>query len=125
MLAFLPMLALLSAGTAVGAESSDEWELASPATVGLDPVLLQTLVQKIRAGEFENIHSLLIVRSGKLVIEEYFKGADDRRGEPLGTVEFSAWNLHDLRSITKSVTSALFGIALAGDPNRLPTTPSR
>jgi hypothetical protein len=52
---------------------------------GLDLTLLQTLVQKIRAGEFENIHSLLIVRNGKLVVEEYFKGADERRGEPLGT----------------------------------------
>jgi len=118
LLAFLPMLAFLSSGTAAGAESFDEWELASPATVGLDPVLLYTLVQKIRAGEFENIHSLLIVRSGKLVIEEYFKGADERRGEPLGTIEFNASTLHDIRSITKSVTSALFGIALAGDPNR-------
>lgn len=110
LLAFLPMLAFLSGGTAAGAESFDEWEL--------DPVLLHTMVQKIRAGEFENIHSLLIVRSGKLVIEEYFKGADERRGEPLGTIEFNASTLHDIRSITKSVTSALFGIALTGDPNR-------
>jgi hypothetical protein len=64
LLAFLPMLAFLGGGTAAGAESFDEWELTSPATVGLDPVLLHTMVQKIRAGEFENIHSLLIVRSG-------------------------------------------------------------
>ena len=37
LLAFLPILALLSGGTAAGAESLDEWELASPATVGEPP----------------------------------------------------------------------------------------
>ena len=118
MLAFLPMLALLTDKAAGSATSSDGWEMASPASVGLDPNLLQSLIQKIRAGEFQNIHSLLIARSGKLAVEEYFKGADEPRGEPLGTVEFSASHLHDLRSVTKSVVSALFGIALASDPSR-------
>jgi CubicO group peptidase (beta-lactamase class C family) len=80
--------------------------------------LLQTLVQKIREGEFENIHSLLVIRGGKLVVEEYFWGEDERRGEPLGIVSFGPSKLHDLRSVTKSMTSALFGIALGNKPNR-------
>jgi hypothetical protein len=47
MLAFLPMLALLTDKAAGSATSSDGWEMASPASVGLDPNLLQSLIQKI------------------------------------------------------------------------------
>ena len=47
------------------------------------------------------------------MIEEYFQGEDERRGQPLGNVRFDAATLHDLRSVSKSVTSALFGIAMA------------
>jgi CubicO group peptidase (beta-lactamase class C family) len=118
LLAFLPILALLTGGAAPSLASSDGWEIASPVAVGLDSALIQELIQRIRAGDFQNIHNLLIARNGKLAVEEYFKGADQRRGEPLGTVEFNSSTLHDLRSVTKSVVSALFGIALASDPSR-------
>jgi CubicO group peptidase (beta-lactamase class C family) len=118
MLAFLPLLALIAGQAAASASSSDGWEVASPESVGLDSALLNTLIQKIRAGEFQNIHALLIVRNGKLAVEEYFNGPDERRGEPLGTVQFNSSKLHDLRSVTKSVVSALFGIALTKDPKR-------
>jgi hypothetical protein len=71
------------------------------------------LVADIRTGKYSNVHSLLVVRSGKLVTEEYFQGDDERRGQPLGNVRFDATTLHDLRSVSKSVTSALFGIAMS------------
>jgi len=45
-----------------------------------------------------NIHSLLIARHGRLVLEEYFHGFDKDR-------------LHDMRSASKSITSVLIGIA--------------
>jgi CubicO group peptidase (beta-lactamase class C family) len=99
------MLALLTGEAAESPFPFDACETVSPESVGLDSELLKTLVQKIRAGEFQNIHSLLIVRDGKLALEEYFSGVDERRGEPLGTVQFESSNLHDLRSVTKSVVS--------------------
>lgn len=74
---------------------------------------LSKLTEDIRAGKYSNIHSLLVLKSGKVIAEEYFQGEDERRGQPLGTVRFDAATLHDLRSVTKSVTSALFGIAIA------------
>jgi CubicO group peptidase (beta-lactamase class C family) len=97
---------------------SDEWQTIAPNVVGLDQKMLETLVGKIRDGEFGNIHSLLIARNGRLAVEEYFRGPDEHRGESVGSVIFSAADLHDLRSVTKSVVSALFGIALASDPRR-------
>ena len=55
------------------------------------------------------VHSVLIARHGKLVLEEYFHGA--HRDEP-----------HDLRSASKSWTAMLIGAAMqAGVPIRLDT----
>jgi CubicO group peptidase (beta-lactamase class C family) len=115
-LLFLGMLTLSSWPGFAG--EPDEWQTVTPSAAGLDQKLLETLVGKIRQGEFGNIHSLLIARHGKLAVEEYFQGADERRGELIGKVTFTAADLHDLRSVTKSVVSALFGMALARDPAR-------
>ncbi len=55
------------------------------------------------------VHSVLIARHGKLVLEEYFHGAS--RDQP-----------HDLRSASKSHTATLIGAAIeAGIPLRLDT----
>ena len=59
-----------------------------------------------------DVHAVLVVRHGSLVFEHYFKGADERWGRPLGVVTFAPEVKHDLRSITKSVTSLLLGIAI-------------
>jgi CubicO group peptidase (beta-lactamase class C family) len=95
-----------------------DWKTASPAEVKMDAAALQKLVTEIRAGQHGNVHSLLIVRNGKLVVEEYFTGEDEKRdgvegAKSLGTVRFDRNTLHDMRSISKSVTSVLFGIAQA------------
>lgn len=78
----------------------------------MDGVLLADLANDIRSGQYSNIHSLLVVRHGKLAVEEYFTGVDERRGEAIGVLDFDADTLHDVRSVTKSVISMLFGIAL-------------
>jgi CubicO group peptidase (beta-lactamase class C family) len=57
------------------------------------------------------VHAILIERNGRLIYEEYFDGFDERWGESLGQVQMTAESKHDLRSITKSVVSALVGIA--------------
>lgn len=58
------------------------------------------------------VHAILIERSGYLIYEEYFDGFDERWGDPLGHVAMAASSMHDLRSVTKSVVSALAGIAV-------------
>lgn len=95
---------------------ADGWHLVQPKDVGLDPAAIKKLVAAIRAGEYSDIHSLLIIRHDQLAVEEYFSGPDERRdtvvgSRPLGNVQFNASTLHDARSVTKSVVSILFGIA--------------
>ena len=70
------------------------------------------LEARIGAGEFGNVHALLVYRAGAPIEERYFSGADEKRGLPIGNVTFTADTLHDCRSITKTVTALLFGIAV-------------
>lgn len=96
-----PATAEPSVATRVTAPWPDEtWPAAEPAEQGLDPRQLSELVRLIREGErFPDLHSLLIVRHGYLVLEEYFGGWERGR-------------LHTLQSVSKSFTSALIGIAI-------------
>lgn len=59
-----------------------------------------------------NVHAIVVRHHGRLVYERYFRGEDERYGEPLGLVSYDASTKHDLRSITKSVVSLLVGIAI-------------
>jgi CubicO group peptidase (beta-lactamase class C family) len=104
---------LLSFVASAQVAARNELPTASAESVGIDGAAIVKLTEDIRAGKYSNIHSLLVLRSGKLIAEAYFQGEDERRGRPLGTVRFDSDTLHDLRSVSKSVTSALFGIAMA------------
>jgi CubicO group peptidase (beta-lactamase class C family) len=79
--------------------TADGWVVASPAEVGADASLLTALVREIEAGDYVNIHSVLVVKDGLLVLEEYFDGHDRT-------------SLHEIRSATKSIGSILIGIAI-------------
>lgn len=96
-----------------GGGGTDGWTRAAPAAVGFDTARLDAMTLAIQRQQYPNVHALLIARNGRLVYERYFEGQDTRRGVgPLGHVVFNATTRHDIRSITKSVTSALVGIAI-------------
>jgi CubicO group peptidase (beta-lactamase class C family) len=70
------------------------------------------LDEAIGRGALPNLHGLVVVRAGEVVVERYGAGDDFRWGYPLGRVTFDAETLHDLRSATKSIVGLLYGIAL-------------
>jgi len=76
---------------------SRPWEQATPDQVGLQAQGLETAAS--RAASMARFRGLLVARHGKLVVERYLGGSD-------------ANTLFDVRSVTKSVLSALTGIAL-------------
>ena len=101
----------------------DDWQTISPADAGFKPDLGERLDEAVRAGELPNLHGVLVARGGKLAIERYYEGRDERWGRPLGLVSFGPAVLHDVRSISKSVVGLLYGIALAEGKVAAPDRP--
>ena len=93
---------------------NDGWPVAAVEDVSISRAGIERFVQKLIDLPMDSlstsqIHSLLIARHGKLVVEEYFHGY--HRDQP-----------HDTRSAAKSWTAVLLGAAMqAGVPIRLNT----
>jgi CubicO group peptidase (beta-lactamase class C family) len=95
----LAALLATNSPAAPAAESAADWPTAAPGDVGMEGEALRRAVEALRRDRDHELHSLLVVRRGRLVVEEYWRGHDRD-------------TLHDLRSATKSITSLLTGIAL-------------
>ncbi|MGY3444895.1 MULTISPECIES: serine hydrolase domain-containing protein [unclassified Bradyrhizobium] len=91
----------------------DGWAVAAPAEVDFDADRLSALDAFLKQWPKRNVHAVVIVRRGKLVFERYFSGRERRWMEWSAPVQFSPETKHDIRSITKSVTSLLIGRAVS------------
>lgn len=78
----------------------------------IDTTKIITLTEFILKQQFPNVHSMLIVKDSKLVYENYFSGTDEISGQKLGYLDHNINDLHDCRSISKSITSLCIGIAI-------------
>lgn len=81
------------------------------------------LAEALRAGLLDGLHAAVVVRGGHTLLEHYGTGLDFAWSDSLGVVEFEPRTLHDVRSVTKSVTALLYGIALADGLVPAPTEP--
>ncbi|MEO9870247.1 serine hydrolase domain-containing protein [Ekhidna sp.] len=77
-------------------EKNNDWE---PSSDSYDEEKIRELNQKIAQNKFKDITSVVVVKGGKLLIEEYFNGANRN-------------TLHDTRSVGKSFASTITGIAI-------------
>ena len=75
---------------------SDEWEISTPEDQGLDPNLIAKFYSK--AAQLPTAYSLMVFKNGYLVAEDTFNGYVGQQV-----------NIH---SVTKSINSALVGLAL-------------
>ncbi len=73
---------------------------------------LEALQPRIVSGELPGVHSVIVRHGEKNLVEWYFSGYDQTILKDLGHVDFTSTTLHDVRSVTKSVVSLLFGIAM-------------
>lgn len=74
-----------------------DWEVSTPQAQGLDPMRVAALYYQ--AARTETTNSVLVVKNGKLIAEDYFND---------GAIDFK----DKIASVTKSFTSALVGIAI-------------
>ena len=84
-------------GNRTAPNPGDQWSLTPAAEVGMDAAILANTVARLPADH--GLSSMLVMRQGKPVLEQYWNGNDKD-------------SLHDLRSATKSITSLLMGIAI-------------
>jgi CubicO group peptidase (beta-lactamase class C family) len=89
-----------------------------PGDAGFAPDLEARLDKAIADKRVWNLHSVIVVRDDRLVLERYFEGEDNRRGTPLGKVAFKPDTPHDMRSVSKCIIGLLYGIAL--DQGKVP-----
>jgi CubicO group peptidase (beta-lactamase class C family) len=81
------------------ADVGDGIATGNAAETGFDTATIAGMVGRVIDGSYPDVHSILVYRAGKLVVEEYFYGYNRDR-------------THQMRSATKSVVSALVGIAI-------------
>jgi CubicO group peptidase (beta-lactamase class C family) len=98
-LALIAALALTTAQPRESGQAAGEWPVATPESQGIDSGGIAAAIESLREREAP-IHSLLIVRNGKLVTEASFYPYDGRTP-------------HDIASVTKPITTTLVGLAIA------------
>ncbi len=97
---------------------NDGLDVGTLEEVGIDLELIEEAVNDINRGRYREVHSMLIFKDGKLVLEEYFEGHRYEWDAPNHHGELVTWNrsmIHDIHSVTKSITSACIGIAVDHD----------
>lgn len=125
----------LSSGAFVEKAASDERQIALPGAVGLSEDALSAIHQDIQNGRYGYIDAFLVARHGKIVFEQYYENDYPSIykqeaatpgalvvNDPSGPYNyFNPWwhpyyrntTLHSMQSVTKSVASALVGIAIS------------
>ena len=93
-------------------QRDDGWQTASLSSMEMDEIPLNNLMNRLDEIDNHRIHSIVIIKDGQLVFEEYFPGEKFNLAQYTGETGFDRDDTHNLCSVTKSFTSALVGIAI-------------
>lgn len=133
----LLLLALSALAAPVGAQRSfpaQRWPATTPAQVGMNVAVLDSIDREIVAGRYGYIDRLLVIRHGRIAYDKRYTQDYDRAYGDSAKVKnslsahdvtspynyFSPWwhptyqrgDLHTLQSVTKTVTSVVIGTAV-------------
>ena len=125
----------LASGALAKSLNSSDWQMTQAEAASLSDKTLSSIHQDIEDGRYGYIDALLIARHGKLIFEQYYKHdyslIYDQEAASAGALVvndpsgpynyFNPWwhpyyrdtDLHSMQSVTKSVVSALVGIAIS------------
>ena len=134
-LAWIVLLGTVGISAAQAPAAGKAWPVATPQSVGLDAKALASLDADIASGKYGNVDSMLVMRHGKIAYDktythDYAKiyGTQAKEPGPLNPHDFGGpynyfnpwWHpfyhgsdLHSMQSVTKSVTSAVIGVAVS------------
>ena len=98
-------------GCGVPVAREDGWPVAADEDKLVDRDALCGMADRLAASG-ANVHAVLVARGGKLAFERYLKGADEIYDQRVENATFDADTLHDMKSVSKSVVSLAFGIAI-------------
>ena len=119
---------------AQAAAPGKSWPTATPAEVGLNASVLDSIDAEIREGRYGNVDRMLVIRHGRIAYDASYAhdydaiyGDSARSTSALNAHDltgpynyFSPWwhptyrrgDLHTLQSVTKTVTSVVIGVAV-------------
>ena len=86
-------------GIQIPIDLNDGWEIGKVDEHALGTHHLMRLIDSVKSYRLVNTNGIVIAKQGKLIFESYFNG-------------FNSEIPHDLRSASKSISSAIIGIAL-------------
>jgi len=126
---FLALVTVLGAFSVAAQEArlwpTSEWDRSTPEAEDIDAAVLDELDAEFASGEHGYIDGVMIFRNGHLVYEKAYENDYDRLFEDRDQTRwqynyydpdwhpyFERSRLHTMQSISKSVTSALIGIAI-------------
>lgn len=114
--------------------SAQVWPTATPAAMGVNPAVLDSIDAEIKAGQYGYVDRFLVIRKGSIVFDGSYRhdymaayGDSSRAGMTLVLSDrtgpynyFNPWwhptwrggDLHTLQSVTKTVTSVVIGTAV-------------
>ena len=130
--------ALATSAVSQAPKPANGWAASSIDAEGLDPAPLRDLVTRAQSGTFGNTDRLVVIRNGKLIVDERFPRdyREISRGKqsPIGcgidackdSAQLNHYNylhptyhpwwqgssLHTLQSVTKSVAATVIGVAI-------------
>ena len=109
------------------------WEVSTPALEGVNTETMTTILEEISTGVYGSVDHFIVIRNGRIIADNKYVvdydalspksdttqptdspvipdqyNYDDTRWHPF----YQGSNLHTLQSVTKSITSAAFGIAI-------------
>jgi CubicO group peptidase (beta-lactamase class C family) len=135
---FLLAIATPTSGRSQDTAPGRAWPTATPAEVGLNAAVLDSIDGEIGAGKYGFVDRMLVIRHGRIAYDRSYQhdydqayGDSARARSPLNAHDltgpynyYNPWwhpyyrrgDLHSLQSVTKTVTSAIIGTAiLRGD----------
>ncbi|MBT5073990.1 MAG: serine hydrolase [Kordiimonadaceae bacterium] len=112
----------------------EAWEVSTPEAEGVDPKIIESIVEELRAGIYGSVDQFLFIKNGKAIADFEFSVDYDAilaedgdnhshlnagEGDHQYNYDHTSWHpyyqdtkLHTMQSVTKSVTSAALGIAI-------------